>query len=78
MEDSMSSVDTARPSWWKDILNGFIAWIITVGSYGAVIGVVAAVLAAVQLSPSGAVAYMVLPVAISIAAGVIGGMKRVA
>jgi hypothetical protein len=148
----LSSVDNPnpKPSWWKDILNGFIAWIIAfviyvipafaVGIYlgfdlgpklhdnaevsrrisqaisemygsnlyvrigytvvlgilvfwrssvitrhftersilhGAIIGSAAAILVVVQMIPSGAGTHMVIPVVVSIAAGLIGGMKRV-
>jgi hypothetical protein len=147
----MSSVDNPnpKPSWWKDILNGFIAWIIafliymipafvvaiTMGFdlgpklhdnaevsrrisqaisemygsnlyirigytvvlgilvfwrswvftrhftersilHGAIIGSSAAIFAVVQMTPSGAGIRMVIPVVVSIAAGLIGGMKR--
>lgn len=148
----MSSVDNPnpKPSWWKDILNGFIAWIIAFVIYmipafvvaihmgfelgpklndnaevsrrisqaisemygsnlyihigynvvlgilvfwrswvitrhftersilhGATIGSAAAILVVIQMTPSGAGTHMVIAVVVSIAAGVIGGMKRV-
>jgi hypothetical protein len=151
LEDSVSSVDNpkARPSWWKDILNGFIAWIIALVIYmipafvvgismgfdlgpklndkaevgrrisqaisemygsnlyihigqiivlgilvfwrswvttrhftersilhGAITGGVAAILVAIQMTPSGAGRRMVIPIVVSVAAGVIGGIKR--
>jgi hypothetical protein len=147
----MSSVDNAspKPSWWKDILNGFIAWIfafliymipafvvaITMGFdlgpklhdnaevsrrisqaisemygsnlyirvgfivvlgilvfwkswvktrqftersilHGAIIGSSAAILVVVQMTPTGAGLHIVIPVVVSIAAGIFGGMKR--
>ena len=148
----MSSVNNPnfKPPWWKDILNGFIAWIIAFviliipafvvginmafdlgpklndnaevsrrishaisemyGSnlnirigyivvlgilvfwrswvnagrsaektilHGATIGCAAAIMVLVQMASSGAGLYMAIPAAVSIAAGVIGGMKRV-
>lgn len=148
----MSSVDNPnpKPSWRKDILNGFIAWIMAFVIYmipafvvaiymgfdlgpklndnaevsrrisqaiselyasnlyihigyiivlgilvfwrswvitrhftrrsilhGAVIGSVAAILVAIPMTPSGAGIHMVIPVVVSIAAGVVGGMTRV-
>jgi hypothetical protein len=152
LEESLSSVDNAnpKPSWWKDILNGFIAWIIAFVIYmipafvvgiqmgfdlgpklrnntevgrrisqaigemygsnlyihigyivvlgiivfwrswvntrrltersmfhGAIIGSAAAILAVVQMTPGGAGVHMIIPVVVSIAAGVFGGMKLV-
>jgi hypothetical protein len=152
LEESLNSVDNPKPktSWWKDILNGFIAWIIAFVIYmipafvvgismgfdlgpklhdnaevsrrisqaisemygsnlyirigyivvlgivvfwrswvitrhfteksilhGAIIGSVAAILVAVQMTLSGAGIHMVMPVVVSIVAGLIGGMKRV-
>jgi hypothetical protein len=151
LEDSLSSVNNPnpKPPWWKDILNGFIAWIIAFvilmipafvvginmafdlgpklndnaevsrrishaisemyGSnltirigyivvlgilvfwrswvktrhitersilHGAIIGSAAAILVVVQMTPTGAGIHMVIPVVVSIAAGLIGGMKR--
>jgi hypothetical protein len=152
LEEFLNSVDNPnpKPSWWKDILNGFIAWIIAFVTYmipafvvaiymgfdlgpklndnaevsrrisqaisemygsnlyirigyivvlgilvfwrswvitrhftersilhGAIIGSVAAILVAVQMTRSGAGVHMVIPVMVSIVAGLIGGMKRV-
>ena len=148
----MSSVNQTnrKPSWWKDTLNGLIAWLIAFVVYmipafavaipmgfdlgpklhnnaevsrrisqaisemygsnlyihigyiavlgvvvfwrsrviaghftertilhGAIIGSAAAILVAVQMTSSGVGIHTVIPVVVSIAAGVIGGMKRV-
>jgi hypothetical protein len=148
----LNSVDNPnpKPSWWKDILNGFIAWIIAFVTYmipafvvaismgfdigpklnnnaevsrrisqaisemyqsslylrvgyvvvlailvfwrswvttrhfaersilhAATIGSAAAILVVVQMTLSGAGIHMVIPVVVSIAAGLVGGMKRV-
>lgn len=148
----MNSVDNPnpKPSWWKDILNGCIAWIIAFVTYmipafvvaifmgidlgpklnnnaevsrrisqairemygpnlyirigyivvlgilvfwrsrvitrhfteglilhAATIGSAEATLAVVQMTLSGAGIHMVIPVVVSIAAGIVGGMKRV-
>lgn len=45
--------------------------------HGAIIGSAAAILVVVQMTPTGAGIHMAIPVVVSIAAGVIGGMKRV-
>ena len=45
--------------------------------HGATIGCAAAIMVLVQMASSGAGLYMAIPAAVSIAAGVIGGMKRV-
>jgi magnesium-transporting ATPase (P-type) len=44
--------------------------------HGTIIGSAAAILAVVQLIPTGAGMHMVIPVVVSIAAGLLGGMKR--
>ena len=45
--------------------------------HGAIIGSAAAILAVVQMTPGGAGIHMVIPVVVSVAAGVFGGMKQV-